>query len=245
MNESIKSAERALELLEYFVNKGSCGVRVKEVCQDLGYPQSSASILLKRLAYLGYLNYDPTKHKFYVTMRIGFLGLDYFGVAPLSKKLSKHLEMLYGLTGELCFAVQRNGADLQYIAFKQGKCNIYPKPTVGLRRPMTQAATGRAMLASMELTEVCGIVRRNNFDTSSGSWQVDESELLYDLQIIRGVGYAESDPKFTPGLIGFAVPYSVEYDVPYALGIATSMNCDFKKKDFLVDTLLEIRSTVV
>jgi len=51
---NIKSAARALALIEYF-NEKRGPASIKDICQALFMPQSSASMLVKCLAELGYL----------------------------------------------------------------------------------------------------------------------------------------------------------------------------------------------
>src|SRR3546814_16884099 len=46
----------------------------EEVRRTLGYPQSSTPILLRSLASLGYLNYEPLNRTFRPTIRVALLG---------------------------------------------------------------------------------------------------------------------------------------------------------------------------
>jgi len=242
--QNIKSADRVLEILEYFSSSYSSGVRIKDICRDLGYPQSSASALLMRLVDLGYLRYDPQARDFHPTPRIGLLGNRYVDSVPSSKHFSECLEQLHSMSGELCFIAQRNGVDLQYIAYRQEQQSQQAVPTPGLTRPLALAATGRAMLASLPTNEVRGILRRNNAESVSSDWVVSETALLEDLQSIRETGYAQSDPQFTPGLIGLATWVSFgENKTPYAIGIAVPVNSECKKRDSSIQALLDIRDT--
>ena len=54
---NVKSAQRVLELLEFFA-EWRRPASVKEICQSLGYPQSSTSVLLKSLTESGYFDHE-------------------------------------------------------------------------------------------------------------------------------------------------------------------------------------------
>src|SRR3546814_11561894 len=82
MDNVVKSAARVLEVLEYFSERQSAS-SAEEVRRTLGYPQSSTSILLRSLASLGYLNYEPLNRTFRPTIRVALL------VAWLSEEIDE------------------------------------------------------------------------------------------------------------------------------------------------------------
>src|SRR3954464_13358310 len=71
--KTMKSAGRVLEILEYFddIQRSST---VMEVANALGYPQSSASALLRSLVATGYLNFDPRTRMYITSSRVALLG---------------------------------------------------------------------------------------------------------------------------------------------------------------------------
>ena len=66
---SIKSAERTLALFELFSIRES-RLTVSEVARELSIPQPSASMLLRNLADLGYLDYDRLARTYGPTIRV-------------------------------------------------------------------------------------------------------------------------------------------------------------------------------
>jgi hypothetical protein len=70
--EGVKSAGRALEIMEFFADCREAGVM--DVARSLGYPQSSTSELLNALTSLGYLRHDERRRTFSVAGRAGVLG---------------------------------------------------------------------------------------------------------------------------------------------------------------------------
>ena len=51
-----------------------CPITVREVSEQLGYPLSSAQVLLKSIATLGYLRYDASVRAYLGTPRLASLG---------------------------------------------------------------------------------------------------------------------------------------------------------------------------
>src|SRR5271170_5555942 len=70
---TVKSAARVLAILEYFddVQRSST---ITEISEELGYPQSSTSALMRSLVSLGYLNYDRHARTFVPSTRVALLG---------------------------------------------------------------------------------------------------------------------------------------------------------------------------
>ncbi|MES2987369.1 MAG: helix-turn-helix domain-containing protein, partial [Pseudomonadota bacterium] len=68
-----KSAKRVMEIFERF-DQLRRPLSLKDVCDDLGYPISSAAALLKSLVNIGYLEYDKQHRNYLPTMKIAMLG---------------------------------------------------------------------------------------------------------------------------------------------------------------------------
>ena len=69
----IKSAERTLALFELF-SREQRPFSVGRVSEALGMPQASASMLLRNLTELGYLEYDRSARTFSPSIRVALLG---------------------------------------------------------------------------------------------------------------------------------------------------------------------------
>ncbi|WP_249025655.1 helix-turn-helix domain-containing protein [Erythrobacter sanguineus] len=69
----VKSASRTLEVLELFMEERR-PLRLNEIYKALGYPQSSATNLLKSMLVMGYLNYNRANMTYLPTMRVSALG---------------------------------------------------------------------------------------------------------------------------------------------------------------------------
>ena len=241
MARSVKSAERVLELLEYFSWVGNLGVRLKDIERDLNYPQSSCSVLLNRLVDLGYLRYVPQDRTFLPTLRVDFLGESCLSKSTESKESMSYLEELFEKTEDLCFIAQRNGADLQYVAFRRSRKWRGAAPPAGFKRPLTLAASGKVILSFLPQSEVLGILQRNNAEAVGERGRPTASVLMSDLDEIRYARVAKSDPQITPGLIGFATWLEgKDRGVPYAIGVAVPTDSGICRYEQAIRALLEI-----
>lgn len=240
---AIKSAERVLEIMDFLTNVPDSGFKVKDLVEVLNYPQSSCSAMLKRLIALGYISYVPEERRFVPTARIGLMGSSFLDRYPATRLLADSVNQLHEMTGDLCFVAQRNGAQLQYISFKQAQYRREPGARVGMTRPLALAATGKVMLSHLPMDEACRILRRNNAEAPAGDCRISETLLQADLMAIREAGVASSDPRFAPGLIGFATAVKADrIGGLYAIGVAVPSERVGPKSDKVLDALVALRN---
>jgi DNA-binding IclR family transcriptional regulator len=198
-------------------------------------------MLINRLVELGYLRALPQERRFVPTLRIALMGSNYLAQGQHLKGLLSCFEELCETAGNLCFMAQRNGPSLQYIAFRQLDAGEEPAPRVGLTRPLTLAASGKVLLSFMPETEVLGILHRNNAEAPSKQCLIAPGALMSDLELIRSQGIAESDPQFTPGLIGFATWLTdKDTQIAYAIGVAIPTRSRKRNRDRAVHALYKI-----
>lgn len=241
MVKPANTIDRTAELLEFFASEPEppCGFRVRDVVQALGFAQSTASVLLNRLTELGYLR--RACRQYFPTPRIGVLGMGYLENHPGARQLEEWLSQIHEATGHLSFVAQRNGANLQYISFRQSISGGTPAPRNGLMRPLAIAASGRALLSLVAPNDARRVIRRNNSEVMDEGWRVSEDEVMEELRLIRDNGFARSDPFFTPGLTGFATWLATEKDaVPYAIGVAIPADSSAREADLAIRALGEL-----
>ena len=112
--KKIKSAQRALEVLEYFQG-GRSEATVMDIARSMGYPQSSTSELLGCLVALGYLTRDRSARTYRPTARVAVLGA---WVQPNLFREGRLLPLMDDLAHEVSAAVvlgNRVGLNIQYI----------------------------------------------------------------------------------------------------------------------------------
>jgi len=195
---TVKSAGRVLEILEYFddIQRQST---VMEVAKALGYPQSSASALLRSLVATGYLNYDPHTRTYITSTRVALLGSWVNAQLFAEGAIISMMRELNERTGDTIVLATRNGLFVQYIHVIQATSPARLHMTLGTVRPLAQSGAGYAVLATMSDAEVTRLVMRINAEAKEGQPLVRIRELLEQLSAARQKGYAFTCDMVTAG----------------------------------------------
>jgi DNA-binding IclR family transcriptional regulator len=233
----VKSAERALAVLEHF-RRTQSPATASELARALGLPQSSASMLLRSLARLGYLDYAPHTRAFMPTLRVALLG-EWLAPAEVGAgPLTQRLKALQRATGETVILGRQNGPHVQYLTVMQQDQGVQLNVRSGVLRPMTLAAIGQILLTTRPDAEVRGIIRRNNADAATPALRVGERSFLAQLQTIRRRGYAESDAAITPGASVIAMLAASDGGGrALAIGVGGPVERISKRRDRIVSAL--------
>lgn len=220
MQGVVKSAQRVLELFEFFAEHRR-PLAVSDVVRGLGYPQSSASMLLKSLTKLGYLDYDRHARLFVPTLRLAFLGGWVHDQLFSQSSLSRMVDELREVCGETVIIGMQNETYVQYIHLLQSphsKLKWYIKP--GSLRPLARASVGKILLSRQRDVDVLYLLRRINAEEIEPRHRIEPGELLRQLDEIRRVGYAYSEGTVNPeaGVIAVELP-TPPSQPPMAIGI--------------------------
>jgi DNA-binding IclR family transcriptional regulator len=196
--KTVKSASRALEILEYF-DDVQRPATVMEVASALDYPQSSASALLRSLVNVGYLNYDRHKRTFITSNRVALLGAwinsEFFAegaILSLMKELNER-------TGDTVLLATRNGLYMQYIHVIQATSAARLHVTLGTIRPMAASGAGYAFLSTMPDDEIRRLLMRINADREADQAIISYADLMEEIGRVRSRGYAFTYDKVTRG----------------------------------------------
>lgn len=202
---AVKSAKRALEILEVF-SRHRRPLALKEVLDELGYPASSGSALMKSLVELGYLDYDRERRTYFPTMRIAALG-DWvqkalFGDGPLLAAL----EDLHARTGETIVLAVQSDLHAQYVHLIHAAEPLEIRAPPGTRRPLARSGLGLVLLSAKPDAEIERLRRRINA-AGDGPAQSRE-DLMARINAVRARGYAFTKNAISPGvgIIGSALP---------------------------------------
>lgn len=186
----VKSAMRALEILEYFkVNQQRRSM--SEIAADLGYPQSSATVLLKTLIMLGYLSYDRGERVYFPTPKVTALG-DWVPMALFgSGTILEALRDVHAATGEGVFVGTRNDIYLQYTRTIESIHALRFHIDEGSIVPLTRSAAGWMLMADLPRERLDKLLRRANI-AGKVSERVSMAQIEDRLAEIRHKGYAHA-----------------------------------------------------
>ena len=216
--DQARSIKRTLEVLEYF-DEDHPAASVGEISRELGYPQSSTSILMRSLMTLGYLSYDDRTRTYRPTARIALLGrgirLRLFGDGSLMAAIDE----ISAKTGELVFLAARAGLAVHYIHVVQGTNPLRMHLRAGATRPLVGAATGYLFLSADDDDAIAATVERAIAAAPTGTVP-DLDEVMREVRQIRLSGHVLSTRTYTPGggVLGMLLPLEIDQQ-PLALCI--------------------------
>lgn len=233
--DAVKSAKRALEILELF-SRHRRPLALKEILEELGYPTSSGSALMKSLVALGYLDYDRERRTYFPTMRIAALGSWVPGALFGDGPLLPALETLHQRIGETVVLAVQSDLHAQYIHLIHSAEPLQFRAPPGTRRPLARSGLGLVLLSGKTDAEIERLRRRINA-SGEGASQSRE-DLMARVNEVRARGYAFSRNSISPGLgiIGAALPKG-PFGRVFAVGVAGRVERLEDKRDIIVEEL--------
>lgn len=222
----IKSAKRVLELFELFADQRR-PLAVNDLVRHLKYPQSSASVLLKSLTKLGYLELDRHTRQYTPTLRVSLLGGWIHDEMFSTASLQRMVDRLHDATGETVVIGMQNDIYLQYIHIRQkpsGDANRYYR-LPGELRPLFRTACGRMLMSRKSDVEVLYLLRRANGEESDPANRVNATDLLRELNSVRRHGYSYNEGTYAEdtGLIAIQM-LTPASQPPMAIGIGATLD---------------------
>lgn len=218
-NSQVKSATRAIEILEYFKRVRQPRA-MSEIAVALGYPQSSTTVLLKTLVTLGYLNFDRSDRLYFPTPKVTSLG-DWIPRALFgTSRVLDALRDVHAATGETVSIGIRNDVYLQYIQIIQSVHALRFHVDEGTLRPLTQSAVGWMLMSTMPDDKIDNIVRRANIATPKAADRVKIADMMEKVREIRKTGHCwtENVPFLGGGTICVLLPVTIQ-NQPVVLGL--------------------------
>ena len=236
---SIKSAERTLALLELF-SREQTPFTVGRVCEALEIPQASASMLLRNLTELGYLEYNSQQRTFAPSIRVALLGTwinRRFGEAG---SIGKSLDALQRKVGQTAFLGIQNGANAQYVITQRPEHPDRLDVMSGQYRSLTCSAMGRVLLSLKPDVEVLAWARRCNAEATEERFRVRETDFIQLIRQVRADGYAWTEGDVTPGLAAIAMPIASPMgQTPLALGAGGPIASVLSNRTMILEALAD------
>jgi DNA-binding IclR family transcriptional regulator len=195
--DQARSVKRTLEVLEYF-DEENTSASVGRISRELGYPQSSTSILLKSLLNLGYLSHDDKTRTYRPTARVALLGRGIRSHILGDGNLMAALDEVSAKTGELIFLASEAGLSVHYIHVIPATNPLRMHLRAGAIRPLAGSSTGHLFLSARTDAEIATIVKRSQ-DVSEADKAPDLDGVMREVRKIRKLGYVLSTKTVTPG----------------------------------------------
>ena len=235
MNSTIKSAHRTLAIFEYFARRQERAT-VMEIAHELKIPHSSASVLIKSLVSLGYLDQDKKTRTYHPTISISLLGswLNQRYVAP--GMLPSLVQELAKETNEIVGIAMRNDIYAQ-IVFAQSPEKQYHVGG-GVMAPLVCSAAGWCFLSQLPDAEIGRLVRRTKLETPVSRWRTSADDAIENVQQTKNNGYAISNNHARRDWSGIAILLPGFANLPrLAVSVGGPTESIHQKKELIVQNL--------
>jgi DNA-binding IclR family transcriptional regulator len=214
----IKTAGRVFQVLEY-LREVRRPVTVREISEKLGYPLSSAQVLLKSVATLGYLRYDSSVRAYLATPRLASLGDWVMDSMFEGGQLLGVLGEIARETGFTAILAVENDIYAQYVHVIFGGRAIQFNVQPGTRRLLCMSGLGWALLAASSDEHVARTIHRSNLRLKPGGQQVDPAVVKAHVETTRQNGYSFSKGVVTDGIGIIALSSAPNSGTRFAVGV--------------------------
>ena len=204
VRDAIKSARRVFEVLEYF-DRERRPLALGEIVTALAYPASSASVLLKSIVALGYLEYDRASRTYLPTMRIAALGRWVETTLFANGPITALMEHLHRTLGETVILGAASDLYAQYVHLIHSQEPLHFAVPPGTRRPLASSGMGWALLSTLADREIEKLRRRMNAEGVERP-RLTAEELGQRIKLVRARGYSFSRGSISEGVGIIAMP---------------------------------------
>ena len=215
----IKPARRLFEVLAY-LRAVRRPVTVREISERLSYPLSSAQVLLKSIATLGYLRYDPSLRAYLASPRLASIGDWVMDAMFQGGSVLDALGDIARKTGFTAILGVENDIYAQYVHVILAARPIQFNAQPGTRRLICMSGMGWALLAASSDEHVARAVHRSNLRMEAGGQAVDPAFVMERVKESRAQGYAFSKGPVTEGVGIIAIASSASAaGAQFAVGV--------------------------
>ena len=237
-----KSAIRALMVLELMASHRQ-GVKAKQIEEHLDAPQSSTFYLLDALVREGYLVFDKTRRKYYLSTRSKILSSQLDGEllsSRLYSSVAKLAESLWERTGEtIILACPADLFSVRYFYKKDSLKSIQLSIPQGVVRDVGEAACGIAVAQQYDDVLIDSIAKKILI---VGGEQASAS-FMKNIAFCREHGYYMSHGQFTDGAGVISFPLAVERQ-PISIGVGGPVERIHTNRSQIIDQFNECQASL-
>jgi len=218
----MSSVTKAFAILETVAESGHRGLPFARIVDRTGIPKATAHRLLRELADLSVLAFDPATRRYRGGMALARLGAGVHADYDLRSAARPHLEALQARTGHVATLGIRNDDEGVYVdKIEPNDFSIRLHSEIGKPFPLHSTAMGKVLLAHAP-AEVVRRIARRRLPAFTRNTITDAGKLQEELERVRRDGHAFDREEITRGLMCVAAPI---YDAHGE--IAGAMSCTF------------------
>lgn len=204
----VKSAERALALIEYVAENRT--VSFTQVMRDLQLPRSSASGLIATLLNSGWLVHDPAGRGYTLGLRAWQVGEQYSGHRDLALLAKPIMDRLRTELGETIQLAKLDGVENVYIAISESAQPMRLQSSVGMRLKAHATGIGKSLLAMLDRGEVLKRFDGIELPKLTEHTVSNLDDLIVRVDEARARGWSIDDEEFVSGCRCVAVPLLIK-----------------------------------
>lgn len=221
MAEAVKSAERALAILELLTTTER-PLTFTDIADSLQYPRSSLHGLLRTLVERGWADFDLTHRSYTLGIRTLEAGNVYTRCLGLVERALPLMEQIRDSIDETVQLAVLDGMQNVYVAKVDGKQTLTLASEVGRRLPAYATGVGKVLLAGLGHDDLVQRLRVARLQPFTQNTILDKQRLLATLEQVRRRGFAVDNEEYTIGLRCVAVPI-YDYSRHTVAGLSVSV----------------------
>lgn len=207
-NPTVKSADRALTVVEFVAGKGSASFT--EILEGLQLPRSSAHGLLSTLCAAGWLDHNPANKQYSLGLRAWQVGQLYTGHQTLANVAKPVMDRLASAQGETVQLALLDGVENVYIAISQTSGGMRLGSSVGMRLLAHATGIGKALLSMLDPDEARRRLNSVALPRLTNKTVTDVAALAELVATAKAQGFALDDEEYLDGCRCVAVPLTSE-----------------------------------
>ena len=207
-NPTVKSADRALTVVEFVAGKGSASFT--EILEGLHLPRSSAHGLLSTLCAAGWLDHSSSNKQYSLGLRAWQVGQLYTGHQTLANVAKPVMDRLASAQGETVQLALLDGVENVYIAISQTSGGMRLGSSVGMRLLAHATGIGKALLSMLDPDEARRRLNSVALPRLTDKTVTDVAALAELVAAAKAQGFALDDEEYLDGCRCVAVPLTSE-----------------------------------
>lgn len=201
----VKSAFRALEVLELLTREAR-SLTFVEFQRALDYPKASLHGLLRTMAGVRWIEFDPGSKKYGLGVRAWEAGIAYTKMFPLETLARPIMERVRDATTETVQLAVLDAGEALYIAKVDGEHSLRLDSSVGQRLSAHATGSGKLLLTALPEAELEAWLKASKLGRFTPNTITDRRRLREELELVRSRGYAIDREERTVGATCVAVP---------------------------------------
>lgn len=204
--QSNQSVEKVLQIIETLaMNKGP--MRLQDLSQQLGIPNSTAMRFLKTLMQHNYVTQNPESQRYSLTLKIchvADLAGGQFDIRDVVRPVLKELSTLFGESA--CLAIEQNLSAV-YLDVTEGADSILKvTQRIGKIAPLHCSGVGKALLLNYTEQDIDRLIAEKGLPRLTEHTITGKDQLLAELARIRSSGVSHDLQECELGASCIAAP---------------------------------------